>query len=56
VTLDVPETEGCSARLQVAFDCVGGAMTGLLLTALPYGGTVYVYGACALSLRTLGYL
>jgi hypothetical protein len=31
----------------VAFDCIGGAMTGTLLSALPYGGTLYQYGACA---------
>ena len=31
----------------VAFDAVAGEMTGTLLNAMPYGSTVYVYGALA---------
>ena len=33
-----------ATKCKIAFDCIGGYMTGLLLSALPYGGTVYVYG------------
>lgn len=31
-------------KCKCAFDCIGGYMTGLLLSLVPYGGTVYVYG------------
>jgi NADPH2:quinone reductase len=36
-----------ATKCKCAFDCVAGYMSGLLMTALPYGGTVYVYGRMA---------
>lgn len=36
-----------ATKCTIAFDCIAGYMTGLLLSALPYAGTVYVYGRMA---------
>lgn len=58
VTMDMHDEEQLAFKSQlaakmtelgatVAFDCIGGSMTGTLLSALPYGGTLYQYGRLA---------